>query len=196
MSEGAFHVDFLRNVVASGGTFSARFSLHRDPLGFPKPTFYLELDQKGVRSLQQFAWSSELETYLLFEQPKQMRDASEEAERFAAVLMNNVETAGHRHGKDYAHAVLVDVLRERSGYDLGDLLDRAATARPSRNGKHYGPCREFLVQSLDGLRASAEVNLGYPPGEASSLMSAALRILLDETFHIGTRDYLFGSSVG
>ena len=68
MTKGEFQVDFLRSVAANQGRIeSARFSLQRGPLRFPEPLYSLTLEQHGTRSLQQLAWTPELETYLLFD---------------------------------------------------------------------------------------------------------------------------------
>ncbi|MBK7538622.1 MAG: hypothetical protein IPI49_25275 [Myxococcales bacterium] len=191
-TRGQAQVAFLSSVKASGGKIAgARFSLQRGPLKFIEPTYWLTLDQAGGRSLQELPWTSELEEYLLFQLGLKMDAEDDESQRFAAILLNNLRKAESIHGKDYARAVLVEVLRAKPGYDLADLLDRAATPRPSSGSEHYRDCRTFLEHSVDGLRDSAQLNLEYGPDEASRLMEAALRITLDEAFHISTADLLF-----
>jgi len=191
-AKGQFQVDFLRSVVTNGGQIeSVRFSLQRGPLEFPEPIYSLTLEQREVRSLQELPWTPELETYLLFELQRRVDREDEEAERFAAILLNNIETAAERHGKDYAHAILVALLRERGDSRLMPLLDRATPARPSASGQHHAACTAFLRDSIDGLQSSASVNLGYSPEQALALMHEALAIVLDETFHLSGADLLF-----
>jgi hypothetical protein len=192
-TRGQFQVDFLRSVVANGGRIAgARFSLQRGPLKSVDPLYSLTLDQHGVRSLQELAWTSELEKLLLFELRCKVDTLEEEAQRFAAILLNNLRTAETRHGgRDFAHAVLVAVLRDRPEYNLTALLDRTGTAAPSHSSKHYAECAGFLVRSIDGLQNTAVSCLGYDAEHALTVMRDALGILLDETFHISTAALLF-----
>ena len=120
-----------------------------------------------------------------------MDTLEDEAERFAAILLNNLRTAETHGGKDFAHAVLGAVLRDRPEYDLSALLDCAATPAPSRSSTHYNDCAAFLLRSIDGLRNTANVGLGYSPEDAMTAMRRALGIVLDETFHISAADLLF-----
>ncbi len=190
--KGQFQVDFLRSVIANGGRIEkARFSLQRGPLKFIEPIYSLTLDQHGVRSLQELSWTPEVERYMLFDAPRQVDDLGEEAERFAAILLNNLETAAAQYGKDYSQAVLVAMLRARPQYDLKGLIDRAATPRPSNGSRHYADCTAFITHSIDGLQETAIRALKHPPAQALSLMNEALRIVLDETFHISAADMLF-----
>ena len=193
-----FHVDFLKNVFARGGTISsARFSLQRDVLKRIDPVYVLTLEQNSLTSLQELPWSPELETYLLLEHPTRTASHDEESERFAAVLLNNLETAETRFGRDYTRSVFVELLRERPDYELASLLGVASTHSPSKSSRSYPDCRSFLQHSLDGLHNTARVNLGYDQQIAHSLMSSALAIVLDEIFHISARKILFpGSSQG
>jgi hypothetical protein len=191
-TRGQFQVDFLKSVVAHGGSIAgARFSLQRGPLKSIEPLYSLTLDQRGVRSLQELPWTAELETYLLFDVRRRMDAPDDEAERFAAILLNNLRTAETSAGKDFAHAVLIDVLRERPEYELGAMLDRAAAAVPSRSSKHYADCAAFLRHSIDGLRNTAVARLAYEPSQALTLMQQALGVVLDEVFHFSAADLLF-----
>jgi hypothetical protein len=192
-TRGQFQVDFLKSVIANGGRIAgARFSLQRGPLKLVEPMYSLTLDQHGVRSLQELAWTPELEKLLLFDVRCKMDTLEDEAERFAAILMNNLRTAEvHHGGKDFAHAVLVAVLRDRPDYNLSALLDRAGTPAPSRSSKHYAECARFLLHSIDGLHNTAVGYLGYEPERALTVTRDALGILLDETFHISAAALLF-----
>lgn len=191
---GTFQVDFLRSVVENGGRIAnARFSLQRGPLKFVEPVYSLTLEQNGVRSLQELPWTPELERYLLFDAPRRVDDPHEEAERFAAILMNNLETAAERCGKDFSHAVLVQLLKERPEYELGHVLARVEklTAKPSPSSVQYVDSLTFLRHSIDGLRNTAIAGLRHTPDEANQVMTEALTILLDETFHLSGSDHLF-----
>jgi len=65
-TRGQSQVEFLRDVAADGGRIAkAEFSLNREMWKDMSPTYYLTLDQKGVRSHQEFPWTPELEKYLL-----------------------------------------------------------------------------------------------------------------------------------
>lgn len=190
--KGQFQVDFLRSVISHGGRIeNARFSLQRGPLTFVEPVYSLTLDQHGVRSLQELPWTAELERYMLFDAPRKIDDLGEEAERFAAILLNNLETAAAQYGKDTSQAVLVATLRDRPEYDLKRLLDRATAPRPSSASRHHADCTAFIRHSIDGLQNTAILGLGYSSPQAISLMTEALRIVLDETFHISAADMLF-----
>ncbi len=192
MTKGEFQVDFLRSVAANQGRIeSARFSLQRGPLRFPEPLYSLTLEQHGTRSLQQLAWTPELETYLLFDLRRKVDRFEEEAERFAAILLNNFETAAASYGKDFARAVLLTILRDRSEYALDSTLTKLGVARPSQTNRHYADCVAFLKHSIDGLDNTASSHLGYSREQALSLLRAALEILLDETFHISGAAELF-----
>ena len=128
-TRGQSQVEFLRDVAADGGRIAkAEFSLNRDMWKDMSPTYYLTLDQKGVRSHQEFLWTPELEKYLL-QAGVTAASPEEEAERFATILMNNLTRAQQDHGKDYARSVLVDILRGRPEYGLDRLLARIP-ARP------------------------------------------------------------------
>jgi hypothetical protein len=105
--------------------------------------------------------------------------------------LNNVQTAAAQYGKDFAQAVLVATLRGRPEYGLEPLLDRAATPRPSNASRHGAECAAFIEQSIDGLQNTAILGLGYPPVQAVSLIGDALRIVLDETFHLSAAELLF-----
>jgi hypothetical protein len=191
-TRGQFQVDFLKSVVASGGQIvGARFSLQRSPVKFIEPLYSLTLEQRGARSLQELPWTPELEKFLLFEVRRRMDTLEDEAERFAAILLNNLQAAEIHGGRDFAHAVLVAVLRDRPEYDLGALLDRAGTATPSRSSKHYTECARFVQHSIDGLRNTAIGGLGYSSEQATLAMRQALETVLDETFHISAADLLF-----
>jgi hypothetical protein len=190
-TRGQFQVDFLRSVVErSGRIVNARFSLQRGPLKSIEPIYSLTLEQNQVRSLQEFPWTSELETYLL-ESRRRMESFDDEADRFAAILLNNVQAAETRFGRDFTHAVLIAVIAERSRYLLARWLDRAGTAKPSRSSRHFHDCARALGGAIDQLHQLAEVVLGYTPQEAETLMTKALEITLDETFHISGADLLF-----
>jgi hypothetical protein len=190
-TRGQFQVDFLRSVVErSGRIVNARFSLQRGPLKSIEPIYSLTLEQNQVRSLQEFPWTSELEKYLL-ESRQRMDDFPGEADRFAAILLNNVQAAAARFGRDFAHAVLVVVLVNRPRYPLAALLSRAGTAKPSRSSRHFQDCAQTLGGAVDRLHEIAEVVLRYEPAEAESLMTNALEITLDEIFHISGADLLF-----
>jgi len=195
MTRGQFQVDFLKTVIASGGQIaSAHFSLQRSPVQRSEPLYSLTLDQQGVHSLQEFPWTAELEKYLLFEVRRKMDVPEEEAERFAAILLNNLATAETDTTKDFAQAVLVAVLRERPEYELQALLDRTGVAAPSQASARGAACATFLRNSIDGLRNTAIATLQYPPEQATRLMHDALDIVLDETFHLAAAELLFPRS--
>ena len=190
-TRGQFQVDFLRSVVQLGGrVVGARFSLQRGPLKSIEPIYSLTLEQNQIRSLQEFPWTSELEKYLL-ESRQRMDDFPDEVDRFAAILLNNVQAAGTKFGRDFTHAVLVVVLADRPRYPLAALLGRAGTARPSRSSRHFQDCAQALGDAVDRLHEIAEVVLRYEPAEAETLMTKALEITLDEIFHISGADLLF-----
>jgi hypothetical protein len=192
MSDHSVHVEFLKDVLAHGGRIEkARFSLQRGPLKSVEPTFYLTLEQNGVRSLQELPWTPELEKFLLFELARKLESPNDEAERFAAILLNNFATAESQHGEDYARAVLVELLSNKPEYNLAELLRRIPVHRPSHGSKHYAECADFLSKSIAGLQNEAILGLRYVPNEAISIMSAALRIALDESFSISASEMLF-----
>ena len=191
-SPGEFFVDFLRGVLAKGGRIvAARFSLQRGLLKQIEPRFFLALEQGGVQSLQELPWTPELERYLLLELRQKANTLDEEAERFAAILLNNLETAERDFGRDFAQAVLVEILKSRPEYKLEALLAEVPTYSPNRSSRTYAGCASFLKQSVDGLQNTAQVGLGYSPDTSVSLVSRALAILLDEMFHISARQALF-----
>jgi len=190
-TRGQFQVDFLRSVTERGGHIvNARFSLQRGPLKSIEPIYSLTLEQNQLRSLQEFLWTSELEKYLL-ESRQRMGTLPDEADRFAAILLNNVQASATKFGRDFTHAVLVAVLADRPQYPLATLLGRAGTAKPSRSSRHFHDCARALGEAVDRLHEIAEVVLGYEPQEAETLMTTALEITLDETFHISDTDLLF-----
>lgn len=190
-TRGQFHVDFLRSVAERGGHIvSARFSLQRGPLKSIEPIYSLTLEQNQLRSFQEFPWTSELETYLL-ESRQRMDTLPDEADRFAAILLSNVQASVAKFGRDFTHAVLVTVLADRPRYPLATLLSRAGTANPSRSSRHFHDCALTLGGAVDRLHEIAEVALGYKSQEAEILMTKALEITLDETFHISDTDLLF-----
>lgn len=190
-TRGQFQVDFLRSVEERGGRIvSARFSLQRGPLKSIEPIYSLTLEQNQLRSLQEFPWTSELEQYLL--ESRQRTDTlSDEADRFAAILLSNVQASEAKFGRDFTHAVLVTVLTDRPRYPLATLLGRAGTAKPSRSSRHFHDCARALEGAVDRLHEIAEVVLKYDPHEAETLMTNALEITLDETFHLSGADLLF-----
>jgi hypothetical protein len=191
-TRGQFQVEFLKSVVAGGGQIAgARFSLQRSPVKRAEPLYWLTLEQHGVRSLQELPWTTELERFLLFDARRKMDTLADEVERFAAILLNNLATAESDTKKDFVHAVLVAVLRERAEYDLGALLDRTGAPSPSRESARYQDCVTFIQHSIDGLRNTAVAMLGYSPEQATTAMRDALGIVIDETFHISTADQLF-----
>ncbi|HWO24055.1 MAG TPA: hypothetical protein VNO30_35175 [Kofleriaceae bacterium] len=190
-TRGQFQVEFLRSIANRGGRIeSARFSLQRGPLKSIEPIYSLTLEQGQVRSLQEFPWTSELETYLL-ESRQRMETPADEADRFAAILLHNIQVSAAKFGRDFTHAVLVVVLAERTRYPLSALLSRAGTAKPNRSGRHFQECTQVLGGAVDQLHKLAEVALGYQPQEAEALMIKALEITLDETFHISGTDLMF-----
>lgn len=191
-SPGEFYVDFLRGVLAKGGRIVAvRFSWQRGLLKQIEPRFFLTLEQGGVQSLQELPWTPELEKYLLLELHQKTSVPDEEAERFAAILLNNLETAERDYGRDFAHAVLVEILKSRPEYKIEAWLAEAATYPPSHSSRAYADCSSFLRQSIDGLQNTAHLELGYAADTSVSLVSKALSILLDEIFHISARRALF-----
>ena len=189
-TRGQFQVDFLRSVAERGGRIvSARFSLQRGPLKSIEPIYLLTLEQNQVRSLQELPWTPELETYLL-ESRQQMDTLPDEADRFAAILLSNIRALATKFGRDFTHAVLVTVLADRPRYPLATLLGRAGIAKPSRSSRHFHDCAQALGGAVDRLHEIA-VLLGHEPQEAETLMTKALEITLDETFHISDADLLF-----
>lgn len=190
-TRGQFQVDFLRSVAERGGRIvSARFSLQRGPLRSIEPIYSLTLEQSQLRSFQEFPWTPELEKYLL-ELRQRMDTLSDEADRFAAILLSNVQASAAKFGRDFTHAVLVAVLIDRPRYPLATLLSRAGTARPSRSSRHFQECASALGEAVDRLHEIADAVLHYEPHEAETLMTKALEITLDETFHISDADLLF-----
>lgn len=190
-TRGQFQVDFLRSVAERGGRIvNARFSLQRGPLKSIEPIYSLTLEQSQVRSLQEFPWTSELEQYLL-ESRQRMESPSDEADRFAAILLSNVRAAEAKFGRDFAHAVLVTVLADRPRYSLAALLARVGTAKPGRSSRHFEECARLLGGSVDRLHEIAVIVLKYAPHEAEALMIQALEITLDETFHLSGTELLF-----
>lgn len=190
MTTGSIQADFLKRVLDAGGAIAAQFSLQRSLLKFAEPVFFIELKQGDVLALYEWPWSDELEHCLLLERPTRMSTEEGEAERFAALLLNNLKSAETDHGADYAQSVFVELLGERAE-GIADLLPRAPVYKPSRDGQGYQPCRKLLTESLEGVTWSAVERLRYAPAEASALVIAALRIVLDETFHISAREQMF-----
>jgi hypothetical protein len=191
-SPGEFYVSFLRGVLTkSGRIVAARFSLQRGLLKQIEPRFFLTLEQGGVQSLQEIPWTPELEKYLLLELHQKVHIPEEEAGRFAAILLNNLETAERDFGRDFAQAVLVEILKSRPEYKLEAWLAEAPTYSPSHSSRGYTDCSSFLRQSVDGLQHTAHLELGYALDTSVSLVSKALSILLDEIFHISARKALF-----
>jgi len=191
-SPGEFYVDFLRGVLARGGRIvAARFSSQRGLLKQIEPRFFLTLEQGGVQSLQELPWTPELEKYLLLELHQKASAPDEEAERFAAILFNNFEVAARDFGRDFAQAVLVELLKSRPEFKLEAWLAEAPTYSPSHSSRTYADCVSFLRQSVDGLQNTAHLELGYALDTSVNLVSKALSILLDETFHISARKALF-----
>ena len=191
-SPGEFYVDFLRGVLTQGGRIVAvRFSWQRGLLKQIEPRFFLTLEQGGVQSLQELPWTPELERYLLLELHQKASVPDEEAERFAAILLNNLETAERDFGRDFAQAVLVEILKSRPEYKIEAWLAEAPTYSPSHSSRAYADCSSFLRQSIDGLQNTAHLELGYAVDTSVSLVSKALSILLDEIFHISARKALF-----
>lgn len=189
-TRGQFQVDFLRSVAERGGRIvGARFSLQRGPLKSIEPIYSLTLEQNQLRSLQEFPWTPELETYLLSSRQR-MDTLPDEVDRFAAILLNNIQASAAKFGRDYTHAVLVTVLAERPRYPLATLLGRAGTAKPSRSGRLFHDCARELGEAVDRLHEIAEVALDYKQ-DAETLMTKALEITLDETFHISDTDLMF-----
>lgn len=189
---GQFYLDFVKGVLANNGRIvAARFSLQRGLLRQIDPLFVLTLEQNGVRSLQELPWTPELEKYLLLELRLKTSSFEEEAERFAAILLNNLETAERDFGRDFARAVLVEILRSRPEYEIGEWLAAASTYSPSHSSSAYASCSQFLRESIDGLHNTASLVLGYDPDTSVSLMARALGLSLDEVFHISARKALF-----
>ena len=83
------------------------------------------------------------------------------------------------------------LLTDRPRYPLATLLGRAGTAKPSRSSRHFHDCARALEGAVDRLHEIAEVVLKYDPHEAETLMTNALEITLDETFHLSGADLLF-----
>jgi len=182
-ARGSAQVAFLAEVLRDGGTIAdARFSMQRDPSRDLEPRYFLTLDQHGVRSLQELPWTPELEEYLLFTLRRPLPRFEEEAERFGTILLNNIQQAEQFGGRDYSQAVLVDLLRQ-APYPIQSTLLRIPTPAPSRGSPHHADCEQFLRHSLDGLFNTART-LGYEPRRATELMTAAIEIALDETFHL------------
>ncbi|SRR5579883_757320 len=181
-SRGQLHADFLRGVRSGGGQI-IRADFERGP-SQNAPTFHVLLEQNGVRSLQELPWTPELEKYLLFEDPRKMDSQEEEAERFATILYHNLATVEQQFGDRYVGlAVFLEILRGRNEYDLKSLLDRIPEV-PISVSDANPHVRDFVTRSIDGLQNTAIVGLGYSKGEALALMTAALRIVLEETFYI------------
>lgn len=189
-SDNAF-VGFLRRVLEHGGAIAlAQFSLNRGLLQSLAPTYSLTLSQGEVLSFCERRWNSELEEFLLSERRQQTASEDDEAERFAAILLNNLANAAATAGKDYAEAVFVELLRDGDPA-LATTLARCPTYAPSRGGQHYASTRAFLEHSLVGARNSLATELRYPDETARSIHRAAVSLVLDETFHISARDALF-----
>jgi hypothetical protein len=190
-TRGQFQVDFLRSVVESGGrVVGARFSLQRGPLKDIEPIYAVTLEQNKLRLLQALPWTPELERYLL-ESRQRMETLPEEADRFAAILLNNIQASAAQFGRGFTHAVLVTVLLERPQYGLAAFLRRAATPKPSRSSRHFRECAQFLESSVDGLREIATRELAYSADAVEILMTKVLVIVLDETFHLSGAELLF-----
>jgi hypothetical protein len=190
-TRGQFQVDFLHSIAERGGHIvGARFSLQRGPLKSIEPIYSLTLEQNQVRSLQEFPWTSELEMHLL-ESRRRLDTSDDEVDRFAAILLNNIQASARKFGRDVTHAVLVAVIAERPRYQLATWLARAGTTGPSRSSRHFQDCARTLGGAIDRLHELAEVALRYEPPEAETLMTKALAITLDETFHISDTELLF-----
>ena len=191
-SRGQRQVDFLKQVVAAGGSIAkASFSIERG-LGRTNPAYLLTLDQHGALTLQELPWTPELEEYLLHERPTQMDNRADERERFANLLANNLKAIEAQFGPDFAQAVLVEILGEHPEYALGQLLAKAPVYPPNRGSTSYHECRMLLEHAIVGLQNTAVLKLGYPNGpETIQLVGEALGIVLDDKFHISLRTQLF-----
>lgn len=191
-SKGQIQVEFLKNIVASGGVIQkGNFSIERG-LVAKDPIFHLTIRQGSALSLQELAWTPELEEYLLLERPLAMETRDEEIERLANVLSNNLKSAEDKFGKDYAQAVFVEILRERPQYGLEKVLDEVAVHKASSAGPSYSDCRQFLTSAIDGLQNTAVLMLKYPNDSSTvRLIGEALAIVLDDRFHITLRKELF-----
>lgn len=190
-TKGQFQVDFLKSVIATGGKIAkVNFSVERS-LGPSNPTYVLYLEQHGALSLQELAWTPELEEFLLLENPIKM-DIDEDRERFATILENNLRTVESQFGRDYAQAVFVDLLKDHPEYDLERLIAKSPTPMPSRQSESYRACRQFLEHAIAGLQNTAILKLRYPDEPTTvALIGEALGMVLDDRFHISLREQLF-----
>jgi hypothetical protein len=191
-SKGQSQVEFLRSVIASGGTIAkASFSSERGP-GPGNPTYMLALDQRGALMLQELSWTQELEEYLLHEHPTRMAVLDEERDRFANIIDNNLRALEARFGRDYTQAVFVEVVAERPEYDLQRLLKKVPLPKPSRESVAYQDCRLLVEHAITGLQNTAILSLRYPNGpETVRLIGEAIGLVLDERFHVSLREQFF-----
>jgi hypothetical protein len=191
-TRGANQVEFLRKIVAAGGEIRQAHFVFPRGLAAGTRLYQLTMGQKGAMTLQELAWTPELEEYLLIEHPTRMSSPEEETERLANVLLNNLKSAETAFGEGFAQAVLVQMLSEKREYDLVKWLDRAPVTELSTGGDSYARCRQFLESAITGLQNTLVVALGYPNGPPTvKLMADALAIALDERFYITQRDKLF-----
>ena len=187
-SKGQIQREFLEKVLDSGGSIEkVNFSVARHFVA-THPTYYVTLRQNGTLTLQQLPWTPDLEEYLLLTREIRTETEDEEIERFATILSNNLATIERQVGKEFARAVLVEVLAQRTEYALDDLLERVAAAAPSHESVEYANCHEFLSHAIDGLQNTAVRSLKYSGEEARRLMAKALRIMLDDRFQVSLRD--------
>src|ERR1700755_1801409 len=191
-TQGQRQVEFLREILQAGGKIvRLNFSIEQG-LGRTNPKYTLWLTQNGPRTFEEFDWTPELEDFLLHEYPTQTNKRSEECERFATILHNNLHLIEAQVGRDYARAVFVEVLKDRPQYNLSHLIAQAPTYPPDHNSTAYQSCYQYIASAIDGLTNTAVLKLKHPDSaQTVELVSSALGIVLDEIFHISLRRELF-----
>ncbi len=190
-TRGDNQVEFLRGAIREGAEIvKAHFVMKRGLLAEGEPMYQLTLKVPAQPSaFQEFAWTPELEEYLLLERPTKMSDEQEEVDRLANVLANNLRSAEMAFGKDYAQAVFVQVLRQQPEYNLSEYLDRIARSEPSTSSEQYMQCKAFLESAIVGLQNTI-VLMGYKE-HPRAMIGEALELVLDTRYHFSLRDRLF-----
>jgi len=101
------------------------------------------------------------------------------------LLIDSLGATGARviawNDEHVVHQVLLEILEARTEYDLKPLLARIPGRRLDLSTTHPD-IADFLRHSIDGLQNTALTALRYAPPQAIAIMTAALRIVVEETF--------------
>jgi hypothetical protein len=191
-TRGENQVAFLRTALRDGATIRRAAFIFPRGSEIGSPFYQITLQQNEAMTFEEFAWTPELETFLLLEHPTPMNSIEDEVLRLANILLNNVKSAESAFGAGFAQAVFVEIISENPPPELIPLLARVPAEQPSRDSRYYIECRSFLTNAIKGLQNTLVLNLKYSDeNQVKHLMTDALLIVLDERFHISIREKLF-----